>query len=57
MLFREKISACCEDHTKHVHSVDRLRSFSVLKQLVHIQSLGFKGLIFTIKRSARSVIQ
>jgi hypothetical protein len=43
MLFREVIAACCENLTK-IHCVGRLLSFSVLKQVVHTESLSFKEL-------------
>jgi hypothetical protein len=47
MLFREKTTVHCENHTKHtqIHSVGRMQSFSMLNQVVHIELQGFKGLM------------
>jgi hypothetical protein len=36
MLFRETVAVYCENHTEHTHTVGRMQSFSMLKQVVHI---------------------
>jgi hypothetical protein len=36
MLFREIIAVYCDNHMKRTHSVGRMQSFSVLKQVVHM---------------------
>jgi hypothetical protein len=37
MLFREVISAYCEDHIKHINTLfGQMQSFLVLKQEVHV---------------------
>jgi hypothetical protein len=42
MLFREIVAIYSENHTKHTytHSVGRIQSFRVLKQVVHIVTTG-----------------
>jgi hypothetical protein len=41
MLFRGTNDVYCESRT---NSVGKMQSFCMLKQLVHIEPLGFKGL-------------
>jgi hypothetical protein len=41
MLFREKIAVYCENHMKQIYFMDRMQSFSMLKQVVHIVTNGF----------------
>jgi hypothetical protein len=43
MLFTEVIAVYCENHGKHINVV-RAQSRSMLKQIVHVVTLSFKGL-------------
>jgi hypothetical protein len=38
MLFRETIAAYCENDMKKKYSVDRMESFIILKQVIHIET-------------------
>jgi hypothetical protein len=42
MLFKETVAVYCENHTEHTYTLclDRMQSFSVLKQVVHIITTG-----------------
>jgi hypothetical protein len=42
MLLRETAEAYCEKHTEHRHAVNRMQSFVMLKQVVHMEPFGFK---------------
>jgi thioredoxin-related protein len=48
MLFGETVAVCCENHTEQRDTpcVDRMRSFDMLKQVVHIVTMRFTFLIF-----------
>jgi hypothetical protein len=44
MLCRETVAVYCENHTEHqIHSVGRMQSFSVLKQMVHVVTAVLYG--------------
>jgi hypothetical protein len=44
MLFRETIAVYCETiRNARIHSVVKIQSSNVIKQMVHIELLGFKG--------------
>jgi hypothetical protein len=44
MLFRETVAVYCENHTKciYIHSVGRMQSSSMLRQVVHIVTTGLQ---------------
>jgi hypothetical protein len=42
VVFRGAAAVYSENHTKHVRSVDRMQSFSMLKQTVHLISTGHR---------------
>jgi hypothetical protein len=49
MLFRETDAVYYENHTKYTNTLcGQNASFIILKQVVHIQPLGFKVLILLI---------
>jgi hypothetical protein len=43
MLFGETVAVYCENHMEHIHCVGRMKSFSMLKQEVHIKTTGIWG--------------
>jgi predicted Zn-dependent protease with MMP-like domain len=41
ILFRETVTVYCENHTEHTYTLwDRMRSFDVLKKVVHVLNTG-----------------
>jgi hypothetical protein len=47
MLFRETTAVYCENHKKHKNTLSgQDAEFQYVKAVVHIVTMGFKGLIF-----------